>query len=329
MTVTATAQFLSLIRGGVPEAQLGAYDAFVRDLVPHGGAAHAARLPVALINRAWAFAQSLAGAAPVALAAAARVSEGAFGLVEYHARTARTLGEAFEAIAASTWMTHDASSIDLVDTGDGVGVRQSTRWPSLDFARWGTEMTVALLARFAREMAGDDAVREVRFSHVAPADAEQFAAALGCRVSFGQDVDTLVLAPAALGAPLPDARAPLHRLLGETLAREGGERAAACRWESRVALEIRRRLLDRDELDLTAVAAALSLSTRALQRRLIQEHVTFEAIVDDQRRVRAGELLRAAEDPLIVAEEIGFSDESKFKRWLRRRPAIDAPRQAP
>lgn len=70
---------------------------------------------------------------------------------------------------------------------------------------------------------------------------------------------------------------------------------------------------------IEAVATALGLSVRTVQRRLESEGTTFGALLDETRREAALEYLR---DPQIAIKEaayrVGFSEPSTFYRAFRR-----------
>jgi AraC-like DNA-binding protein len=70
---------------------------------------------------------------------------------------------------------------------------------------------------------------------------------------------------------------------------------------------------------LKEVASGLHLSTRTLKRRLAAQGVTYSDVLEEQRRERALLLLRSPKLSLDeVAEQLGYSDTSNFRRAFRR-----------
>jgi AraC-like DNA-binding protein len=70
---------------------------------------------------------------------------------------------------------------------------------------------------------------------------------------------------------------------------------------------------------LEEVADALHLSTRTLKRRLAAQGSTYSDVLEEQRRERAMLLLRSPGLSLDeVAEQLGYSDPSNFRRAFRR-----------
>lgn len=73
------------------------------------------------------------------------------------------------------------------------------------------------------------------------------------------------------------------------------------------------------EPKLAAIAHAMGLSQRALQRRLAAEQQTYAQLLDDTRKCLAGERLQQSSDQLKdLAYDLGFSDQSNFNRAFRR-----------
>jgi AraC-like DNA-binding protein len=77
---------------------------------------------------------------------------------------------------------------------------------------------------------------------------------------------------------------------------------------------------------MPAVARRLGQSERTLQRRLGEEGLSFQKLVDDARRELAEGLLAKSHYSLAeVAFLTGFSEQSAFnrafKRWMNQTPA--------
>lgn len=82
------------------------------------------------------------------------------------------------------------------------------------------------------------------------------------------------------------------------------------------------RILRRDlrtPLNLSAVASQLCMSERTLRRRLAQNEMSYQAILDDLRKQRALSLLGNVRMTLDeVAFEVGFSDAQNFRKAFKR-----------
>jgi AraC-like DNA-binding protein len=106
------------------------------------------------------------------------------------------------------------------------------------------------------------------------------------------------------------------------------ERPAAAETTAGSVRRILTRLLGDDEAgcSLAAVSTSLHMSERSLQRRLADEGVTFDALLDELRRELA--LRYLADEKVAIAEIaylLGYSEPSAFhrafKRWTGTTPA--------
>lgn len=82
--------------------------------------------------------------------------------------------------------------------------------------------------------------------------------------------------------------------------------------------EVTRRLLVVEHGTLIDVAKALGLHPRVLQRRLAEEGLTFEQVLDGVRRKMAWELAAAGIPAGQIARELGYAEQSSFSRACRR-----------
>lgn len=164
----------------------------------------------------------------------------------------------------------------------------------------------------------------VEFAHPAPADRRPHEDAFGCEVRFGAQANRILLANADLAVPLPTADATLaalhERMLDEQMDRLGQRSISA-----RVCAEIAR-ALPSGEPRRTDVAAALNMAERTLQRRLQDESVSFQTLLERTRSDLARQYLADSRYSLAeVADLLGFVDTSNFfracKRWFGLPPA--------
>lgn len=140
-------------------------------------------------------------------------------------------------------------------------------------------------------------------------------AALAPRVRFEQEATCLRFTRALLDRPLITGDPAASRLTLEQCERELA--ALAPRVASRV-----RALLPAPEggfRSLDDVARAMHVSARTLKRRLAAEQTSFTALLEQARRARAEELLRAPRRTLDeIAAELGYADAAGFSRAFRR-----------
>jgi len=192
--------------------------------------------------------------------------------------------------------------------------------------RLSNEASLASVVSIIRQVTpGPFAPRAVHFRHPAPARTAAHRAWFGCPVIFGAERDGIEIASADLSARnrlgdegisgflLPHLDAELARL----------ERDAGLESEVRDAVA---QALSDGPPKLAAIARRLGMGERTLQRRLSQEGLSFQRLVDEARRALAEGLLVQSDYSLAeVAFLTGFSEQSAFtrafRRWTSRTPA--------
>ncbi|HEY1089865.1 MAG TPA: AraC family transcriptional regulator [Burkholderiaceae bacterium] len=191
-------------------------------------------------------------------------------------------------------------------------------------SRMAMELCYSIAYRFMRLVVSED-VRgwHINFSHAKGLDAAGYRRYFKCPVRLGQPRNLLRFPAALLDVPIDPANA---RLRGET------ERMLS-NLMHRFPLDIGRQVQDlvRQQLatggsSITRIASQLGMHTRTLQRRLGEQGLFFEDIVDDVRRSRAQEYLRYGAMPLSqLTGLLGYSDQSSLNRscvrWFGRTPA--------
>ncbi|MCH8543810.1 MAG: AraC family transcriptional regulator [Alcanivorax sp.] len=178
-------------------------------------------------------------------------------------------------------------------------------------------------------------LRRMTFPHPAPADTAPYRDHFGVLPTFDpSSTGTQVLSAfdaALLDQPLPQADA-LTRRLCEDQCRQLLEKR---RSRTGVAGEVRSLLLQQPEQmpDMEQVAAALSVTSRTLRRRLLGEGTAFRALVDEVRQTLAEEMLRAGGFTVEqVADRLGYAEVASFihafRRWTGTTPGAFATRSA-
>ena len=170
--------------------------------------------------------------------------------------------------------------------------------------------------------------QRVLFAQSASASsADRLRAFFECPVALGGREDALVFSAASLDAPLGTAN-PLLLSINEQALLQYHARLDARHIGDRVRAQIARSLPS-GKVSERAVAGALNLSLRSMQRKLKEEGASFRGLIDDSRRRLARQY---AADPTLSAGEVayllGFADASSFsrasRRWVRR--SADGPR---
>lgn len=172
-----------------------------------------------------------------------------------------------------------------------------------------------------------DWVREVRFTHPAPAHRAEYERVFGVPVAFSSDRNAMrleervverkvgILPRYVFGVLIEHADALLQELQSANTVRGQVERLLMP-------------VLHTGEISMDGVADQLGMSRQTLYRNLKSENVTFEQVLDDLRHKLALEYLRGRKASVNdTAYLIGFSDPAAFSRAFKRWTGM-SPRDA-
>lgn len=246
------------------------------------------------------------------------MTRGSYGLLEFGLRSAPTLRLAMEQLATYGALINPLVRWSVEADGDGLSLHH--RAPQ----RGGVSpqaniFTVARILQIAREMAGDD-LTPVRawFAHEEKSCPPELAKYLGTkkpafgRASNGLGFSAKDLARRPVGAdPELNHALELHGAAVLEQCAEAGDLYEQTRSTVRA-------LLPRGDATLGKTAKQLHVTSRTLQRRLLEEGVSFAGLLTEVRRSQAELLLARGEAPLAdVAEQVGYSDAGAFVRAFR------------
>jgi AraC-like DNA-binding protein len=238
--------------------------------------------------------------------------------VGYALMSSRTLKESFVRLVRYQQIIGEGADLSFREHSCGYVLTLRIHGDRLPPARQSAEASLAYVLTFCRWLTGRPIKPlEVRLQGAPAADLQPFEQVFQAPLRFHADEHALVFAPADIEATLPtanDALAQLHdRFAGEYLSRFA---------ERRVTHQVRQvlcRWLPHGEPKRAAVAEALHLSQRTLQRRLQDEGTSFQHLLDDTRRELAEQYLTQPHFALLeIAYLLGFADPSNFFRAFRR-----------
>ncbi len=248
---------------------------------------------------------------------------GAFGLSW---KTAPTLRASF-ARAERYWrLLTSVSEYEVRPEGDSAWFilhRAGERRLGLSLSNEATLASVTSIIRQISPVAF--APLEVHFKHPPRGATEVHESYFGCRVVFESDLDALLVAADALARPNRLADEGITRFLLGHLDAEL-RKVEADRTLRQMVHDAIAPSLSAGVPKIPLVARRLGLSERTLQRRLSDEGLSFQKLVDEARRELAEGLLVQSDYSLAeVAFLTGFSEQSAFnrafKRWMNQTPA--------
>jgi AraC-like DNA-binding protein len=246
---------------------------------------------------------------------------GAFGIVDYLGASCSTIGEMFTRVVRYLRLLRSPAEPRMQQVGERhvIELRGAREPPAFYFE----EFTAGALLGRVRELA-DPEFRFVGawFSRSpTPYLAGRLAELMRCPLHFGAGFTRLELATGAMATPAMRGDPALY----EALERHAESMLAELGLSEQVRLTLTQ-LLRRGEARISAVAEALGMNARTLQRRLQAEGLRYQAIVDAARGSLARRALAAPGRSLEeIAESLGYADVSSlsraFHRWCGCSPA--------
>jgi AraC-like DNA-binding protein len=249
-----------------------------------------------------------------------QLPRGAYGVLEYSCRSAPTVRDAIARITRYIGLLNELVTITAREERGAAVIEQAIAGEPQCLGRHGNEFFVVMLLARARQLSGAPCVPErAWFAHAAPVDPRALIAAVGTdRIRWNAGKNGLALPAAVLDLPLSTADPTLLALMDQQAEQALAGRAAPTRFLGDVKARIAAGL-DAAPPEIAALAAQLRMSRRTLQRRLADEGVSFQTLVEDVRRERALELVADPARPLgEVAFQLGYAELSPFLRAFRR-----------
>ena len=256
------------------------------------------------------------GRAGLGLRIAEGISARHFGVLGYAALACNNLAEALQHMERYHAAVYDANPAHVEVRPDGVvvewGVERGRPGALVD------ETAIASLVQLARDMTGHYwPMRKVSFVNPPPADVQPYRDFFGCEVAFNAPTTRLEFDAACLALPMRKSDPALAQLLDQqaeqVLQQVSHVPAIVDAWRRTLVPLIRE-----GQTSLAALARAHHTSPRTLQRRLSEQSLSFQQLLDDTRRHLAEAHLKDARlDLAEIALLLGYSEQSAFTRAFR------------
>jgi AraC-like DNA-binding protein len=256
---------------------------------------------------------------PTALASA--IPFGAFGVLDYLAGSAETLGACCESLAFHFDIVANDVRLALELSG-------SSRWLHVHadnhLTTHATEFTVAMVVVRLRHLVPGFSPQQVFLTSPAPLIDTLHQQTFSCPVVYGAPVAGLSIAATDWRMPTQQADPYLHKTLKGLAAQMKLGRPDASELEQAVRARLRDALPSGDASP-GKLARLIGLSERTLQRRLADVGRSFSEVVEDFRHEEALRLMSDSKLALVqIAATLGFSQQSSFtrafKRWTSKTP---------
>lgn len=278
-----------------------------------------ARIPVEQAETLWQKAYALSNDPNLALHAIEVLPFGAYRVIDFLATCAPTIGAAFAKVSDYFPIIHDVVRLPYA-----VGERHATfaaEAPSRPSTITRPYAEYVLAAVFLRARIATNQrfpLMRVEFSHPRPADISEHERIFDCPVRFGAETCQMVIARDVWDMPRTGGNPDLFSVLDSHARMLLNQRPAPDDIVGRVREAIEEELRGGSPR-LESIAKRLAMSPRTLQRRLRDQGVLFNDVLDAMR-------FRAAKSYLThrdiagteVAFLLGFAEQSSFDRAFKR-----------
>ena len=277
-----------------------------------------ARLPGPTVLALWAALRERTGDPVLQLAAPASLPFGAYRVIDYLVGASATVGDGIDRFARFFRLIADGVALSIEENEDEQRLCLARADGGPVPPLYVDYVFAALVGRIRMRIRPELAVRRVDLRQPEPLAAAAHGHVFRAPIRFGADADRLCFSREEWSAPMGTADAALAGLL-EDHARILAERLlpGASGFPAEVQKTIASTLPE--GVSAEAVARALHMSARTLQRKLVATGTTFREVADAVRRRLAEEYLS---DPHVATAEVafllGFSDQSSFTRAFRR-----------
>lgn len=292
-----------------------------------------ARVPCALVVRAWEEIPALTDPSAFGLEAAEMLNRAPFDVVDHVAAQGPTLRAAIGSLLRYQRLLHEDADLRLAVEGGEARMTQRLRaHPSTP--RHLAEFILAAWVLRARALTGHDIIpRRVAFRHGPPADIEPHRRLFGATLDFLAEENGVVFASSYLDVGVRGADHTLAALLD----RHAADLLARLPARDTVCARLTAYLFGRTPFEIPSIqeaARALGTSARSLQRALKEEGTSYQAAVDEVRKALSMAHLRAPDRTISeVAFLVGFNEVGAFtrafRRWTGELPSAYRRRDAP
>ena len=211
--------------------------------------------------------------------------------------------------------------LPIIGEGGEVDVKTQDQQIALSYApiydvcrAQGVEAVFGAILQLSRwSTGGRFSPSSVHFEHAALDKTQRYSELLGCPVHFECTGNYLSFSCDQLDMPLIQANSTLRdqlRLLADNTLRELGDAS--------LSAEVAALIRQHPRAGKERIAELLAMSGRHLNRRLADEGVSFKQLRDRELRILAEAALHRDEKVVVIADALGFSDESAFARAFRR-----------
>lgn len=191
-------------------------------------------------------------------------------------------------------------------------------------SRQAIESSFSFLCCCVRKLSGTKVSPQiVSFQFANPQMIEEYERIFNCTIIFGEDISEIVFKKIDLEKPASGYNPELFQMMKDQANFLIAKLTDKESFENQVK-KIILGMFDRTFPSVGLVASAMSMSKRTLQRKLEEDHTSFQVVLDQIRKDLAIKYLENNMNPTQIAYSLGFSDPSaftkSFSRWTGIKP---------
>ena len=255
----------------------------------------------------------------ISLSIAQGINTANLGILGYLLHACENMGEALLRLHRyGKWISNNMEYMQIIQQGSQIELR----WPKPKLAEGIMhELGMAVIQQFSLQLVGRPLnVNHVHFVHAlrgAPENLQIYEQFFGCPVLFEQPYSAFNFPASTLSVPIEKPDKALLDIL-----QQQAEQALNSMPSTDIFLQqAQRKLIELCQLSeptLAQLARQLHLSTRTLQRRLMQHEVSFQQLLDEVRQQLCTQYLHQHVPLSDIAQLLGYSDQSAFTRAYKR-----------
>lgn len=284
-----------------------------------------ARIPTTKLQALWKLSVETTGDAGFGLTAAEQFQPADLHGLGFAWLASDTLRDALDRLARFSRFLNPLIKIYLDEGKDTVDlvILGPERWP--DFVHAAGDLAMAVFLRMCQITAGEYIIPvRVVLQRPTPPCTDRFNAFFGSPIEYGAPDNRLCFAPYQVNERLMTGNPELARANDQTVI------DYLSRFDrSNITMQVRARIIEQLPIGTpqqAAIADALHVGLRSLQRKLKDEETTFKHLLEDTRRELAMQYIKNANHSVgEIAYLLGFSEPSNFtrafRRWTGRSPA--------
>jgi len=284
-------------------------------------------IPYSALNSLLETAEEELGCPDFALQLAERQSPMILGPLAFIAQSSASVGEAIASIDKYLHIYSPAIRMEVDTQSNPTRPRLlfELGLPAVVRQRQAIELTLAMTHKTLQMLFGASFHAEsILFRNTSPVSQLRYQRFFNARTYFGQACNALVMREEHFNKKIDQHNVQLHNTLVNFVSSIAAENPMSI---ARQVEQLIQRLLPTQRCTLPLIAEQLGIYGRSLQRRLAEESLLFEDMVDNIRRELADRYLAEARMPMAqIAGLLGYAEQSSFNRACRRWHGI-APRE--